>query len=70
MGNARKQIKKFPGSDQRRILESLENLSVTPFVLDIIKLKGVENNWRLETKSWKLSDIIRAFSERESRFCL
>lgn len=54
IGNARKQIKRFPKSDQKRILESLETLGRNPFILDIIKLGDRENAWRMRVGSYRI----------------
>lgn len=55
IGNARKQVKRFPRSDQKRILESLETLGINPFILDIVKLKGTKNDWRLRVGNYRIS---------------
>ena len=54
IGNARKQVKRFPKSDQKRILRSLENLSVNPFILDIVKLGDGKNVWRVQVGSYRI----------------
>lgn len=55
IGNARKQVKRFPKLDQKRVLESLEALGANPFILDIVKLKGIKNNWRLRVGNYRVS---------------
>lgn len=54
IGNVQKQLKRFPRSDQNRILDSLEDLRKNPFVLDIIKLGGGVNNWRLRVSNYRI----------------
>ncbi len=55
VGNARKRLKRFPKFDQKRILDVLENLRKNPFVLDVAKLKGKDNMWRLRIGNYRLS---------------
>lgn len=66
VGNVRKRLKRFPRSDQNGILDSLEDLRKNPFVLDIVKLGGSVNNWRLRVGNYRI--IFELFSKRKAIF--
>lgn len=53
-GSARERIKRFPKTDQKRILDSLDDLKKDPFDHDLIKLKGEESVWRLRVGNYRI----------------
>ena len=54
-----KQISRFPVKDQERLLRSIEQLSVNPFVGDIQKMSGEENVWRKRIGSYRIRYELR-----------
>ena len=54
IGEARKQIKKFPRFEQERIRDSLNRLRENPFNLDIVKLGDKEHTRRLRVGSYRV----------------
>ena len=54
IGEARKQIKKFPRFEQERIRDALNRLRISPFSLDIVKLGGKGQARRLRVGSYRV----------------
>jgi len=64
--SARKNIKRFPKSDQGRILDALDTLSGNPFISDITKLKGKKHNWRLRVGGYRV--VFELFQKEKAIF--
>ena len=51
---AEKEFDRFPGKDQRLILQALDALAINPFEGDIIHLKNERSEWRRRTGNYRI----------------
>lgn len=54
IGEAGKQIKKFPRFEQERIRDALDRLRTNPFNLDVIRLGDKDRTWRLRVGNYRI----------------
>ena len=66
IGEARKQIKKFPRFEQERIRDSLNRLRENPFNLDVIRLGDKDHTWRLRVGNYRL--FLELFQKEKAIF--
>lgn len=58
-GPAKRELKKAPPEDRRRILGVLEEMARDPFSGDIVRLHGLPAAWRRRVGQWRiLFDIL------------
>lgn len=51
---ARKQLKKIPASDAKRISEVINELAVDPFSGDIEKMENYDDSWRRRSGNYRI----------------
>ncbi len=49
-----KAIVRFPKDDETRILHILREFEISPWIGDIVKLKGEENKWRRRVGNYRI----------------
>ena len=49
-----KQLKKIPAHDARRIFTVFEDMCQDPYVGDVVKLSGYENEWRRRSGNYRI----------------
>lgn len=49
-----KEVKKFPLSDQSRLIEIIETLPFNPYAGDVQKMKGEKNSWRRRIGAFRI----------------
>ena len=63
-GRARRDLQRLDPPIQRRIVDALDRLTGEPPAGDVVKLTGVEDEWRLRVGDWRVrfqrdsSDVI------------
>lgn len=50
----KKDLKRFPKKDTKRVLSVIEDLVANPYIGDIQKMKGEKNVWRRRIGSYRL----------------
>ncbi len=59
--SARKEFKKLPKEDRRKIIESIENLVIAPFEGDFRKLVNYKNAYRIRVGDYRV--IYKVFKQ-------
>lgn len=62
----KKELKRFPPKDARRIEETFHQFRTNPFAGDVEKMEGEENVWRRRIGSYRIS--YELFSKRKVVF--
>lgn len=65
---AEKQLSKLEQKTRKRIIEALDELKSSSPNVDLKKLKGLENTWRLRVGSWRV--ILKVDQEQEIIYVL
>lgn len=52
--SAKKNFKRFPENDLKRIKEAIDQMESNPFCGDIVKLSGEENVWRKRVGNYRI----------------
>ncbi len=50
----KKATRRFPLTDQKRIAKTMREMSLSPFLGDMIKIHGEENTWRKRIGNYRI----------------